>query len=329
VNNKDINMEESKAISPEVKGLFDTIKSQAKEYEKAYKYLEIEKLKLEQQRKDLDRLMDDLRNEVSYTTLKLNQKVQDTLTFIETRTEKTIKIYDNLENIVDLRDSLSQLHGLVKKQVSEVENFLKVEIPKTLKEFDNLLKNVKSKSESEMENILGNFRHKMEKYFESETQKLDQKNALKFKQQEARILNLEQKLTNLNDSLSDDIKNTLMEFTELRNKVSNSSYQNADSYTNMQSRIYSQIDSFSKKFENFNKVISDVESWKKSSLMQMNSNKTAMESLDFTVSRLLAKVAGYEDIFAKNEKKYRYAIIISFISLMGILGMLLKELGLY
>lgn len=322
-------MEESKAISPEVKGLFDTIKSQAKEYEKAYKYLEIEKLKLEQQRKDLDRLMDDLRNEVSYTTLKLNQKVQDTLTFIETRTEKTIKIYDNLENIVDLRDSLSQLHGLVKKQVSEVENFLKVEIPKTLKEFDNLLKSVKSKSETELDSILSNFRQKMEKYFESETQKLDQKNALKFKQQEARLLNLEQKLTNINDSLSDGIKNTLLEFAELRNKVSNSSFQNDDSYTNMQSRINSQIDSLSKKFENLNKVILDVESWKKSSLMQLDSNKTAMESLDFTVSRLLAKVAGYEEVIHNSGKKYKLTLFMSILSFGGFVLLLLKEFGLF
>lgn len=322
-------MEESKAISPEVKGLFDTIKSQAKEYEKAYKYLEIEKLKLEQQRKDLDRLMDDLRNEVSYTTLKLNQKVQDTLTFIETRTEKTIKIYDNLENIVDLRDSLAQLHGLVKKQVSEVENFLKVEIPKTLKEFDNLLKSVKSKSETEMESILGNFRHKMEKYFESETQKLDQKNALKFKQQEARLLNLEQKLSSISDSLSADIKKTLIEFTEFRNKVSNSSYQNDDSYTSMQSKINSQIDSIVKKYENFNKVISDVESWKKSSTMQMDTNKTALESLDFTVSRLLAKVAGYEEIILSSGKKYKLTLLMSILSFGGLIILLLKELGIF
>jgi hypothetical protein len=322
-------MEESKAISPEVKGLFDTIKSQAKEYEKAYKYLEIEKLKLEQQRKDLDRLMDDLRNEVSYTTLKLNQKVQDTLTFIETRTEKTIKIYDNLENIVDLRDSLSQLHGLVKKQVSEVENFLKVEIPKTLKEFDNLLKSVKSKSETELESILGNFKNKMEKYFESETQKLDQKNALKFKQQDTRLSALEQKITSIGDSMNDDIRKIMMDYSDIRNKVSNSSFINDDSFTSLQYRLNSQIESIGKKYENYYKVITDIESWKKSCTLHLDTNKTAIESMDFTVSRLLAKVAGYEDVFAKSERKYKYALIISVVSLLGLFGLILKEVVIF
>lgn len=322
-------MEETKAISPEVKGLFDTIKSQAKEYEKAFKYIEIEKLKLEQQRKELDRLMDELRNEVSYTTLKLNQKVQDSLTFIETRTEKTIKIYDNLENIVDLRDSLSQLHGLVKKQVSEVENFLKVEIPKTLKEFDNLLKTVRSKSESELENILTNFRQKFEKYLEAETQKLDQKNALKFKQQDTRLVSIEQKLNTLSDTHQTDIKRTLEEFTELRNRVSSSSYSNDDKFESAIKRLNAQLDSLSRKQEQAALSASEIESMKRNIAGQLELSKTGLNNLDYLVSSLSAKVAAYENGNNKGETRLNAALVMSVVSFVGFLALLLKVFGIY
>lgn len=322
-------MEETKAISPEVRGLFDTIRSQAKEYEKAFKYIEIEKLKLEQQRKDLDRLMDELRNEVSYTTLKLNQKVQDSLTFIETRTEKTIKIYDNLENIVDLRDSLSQLHGLVRKQVSEVENFLKVEIPKTLKEFDNLLKNVKVKSESELENILTNFRQKFEKYLEAETQKLDQRNALKFKQQETRLITLEQKLNTLSDTHQTDIKRALEEFTELRNKVSSASYLGEDRYDSAIKRINMQLESMSKKQDNSAISQSDIDSWKRSVNTQFESARTGLDKLDYLVSSLSAKIAKQDEGNRKGEMKQNVALAISIISALGVFAFILKSVGLF
>ncbi len=322
-------MEETKAISPEVKGLFDTIKSQAKEYEKAFKYIEIEKLKLEQQRKDLDRLMDELRNEVSYTTLKLNQKVQDSLSFIETRTEKTIKIYDNLENIVDLRDSLSQLHGLVKKQVSEVENFLKVEIPKTLKEFDNLLKNVKVKSESELENILINFRQKFEKYLETETQKLDQKNAIKFKQQETRLITLEQKLNSLFDTHQKDIKRTLEEFTELRNKVSSASFYGEDKNEAAFNRLTSQLETLSRKQEQITNTAGEIESWKRGVAGQFESARSGLEKLDYLISSLSAKVALQENGKNKNDIRQNTALALSIISTIGVFVLILKALGLF
>ncbi len=322
-------MEETKAISPEVRGLFDTIRSQAKEYEKAFKYIEIERIKLEQQRSAVEHMMDEIRNEVNYTTLKLNQKVQESLKFIESRTEKTIKIYDNLENIVDLRDSLTQLHTLVKKQVSEVENFLKLEIPKTIKEFDILLKSVKSKSELELDNILNNFRQKMEKYLEAETMKLDQKNAMKFKQIESRVAAFELKVNNVSDAYNNDFKELMDEFAGIRNKVTSVTYRGDEIYNDIRNRIGSQMEGMNQKREQLTQIIGELENDRQNYARLLELNKSSIGAVESSIYRLSSRILEYENQSGNFQKKQNLAFAFSVASLIGVLIILLLETGIF
>jgi hypothetical protein len=197
-------MEESKAISPETKGLFDTIRAQAKEYAEAFDFLKREKEELMR----LKSLLYDTQSEISAKAgdlfNEIHKNVIETLSLIESKTEKTIKIYDELENIRTLRDSLYSLSESLKKQA--------VELQSTNQMF-------KSRADIEIESTILEIRSKAEKEIESQIQKMELRLALKLKNIESKILNFDQKLLSISDFQGREYRTLLEEIESCKLKA--------------------------------------------------------------------------------------------------------------
>ncbi|HPI20502.1 MAG TPA: hypothetical protein PKY56_09030 [Candidatus Kapabacteria bacterium] len=199
-------MEESKALSPEVKGLFDTIKHQAKEYTKAFDYLETQISELSHLKTYLEKFAEQIRNDFNTTTVDLNKSIAEFVNEVELKSEKIQKVYDNLDSIKELRDELYEANNRIKRQITETSTSLQ---------------NFKEKSELEINSALSNISNTIEKEIESNIQRLELNISLKLRQFQSKLLNYDQKIWALSDAQSRDYKNFVNEIFNTNNKIIN------------------------------------------------------------------------------------------------------------
>ena len=199
-------MEDSKALSPEAKGLFETVRSQAKEYENAFELLDYEIKELQIQREMYINSAEQLRADVNNAILELSKNVEDTLSNIDSKTNKAIKIYDELDNIRQLKNSLTLLSEALKKQELE---------------FETSLQSFKARSDLEIETALANLNNTIEKEIDNEAQKIEVRMALALKQVQTKLLNYDQRIWSLSDMQTRDFKNFNEEISILKSRITN------------------------------------------------------------------------------------------------------------
>ncbi len=197
-------MEESKALSPEVKGLFDTVKQQAKEYTKAFDYLETQISELSHLKTYLEKFAEQIRNDFNTTTVDLNKSIAEFVNEVELKSEKIQKVYDNLDAIKELRDELYEANNRIKRQIAETSTSLQ---------------SFKEKSEFEINTALSNISNTIEKEIESNIQRLELNISLKLRQFQSKLLNYDQKIWALSDAQSRDYKNFVNEVFNTNNKI--------------------------------------------------------------------------------------------------------------
>jgi hypothetical protein len=299
-------MLESKAISPEVKGLFETIRSQAKEYAIAFQTLDNSVKEFYSIKESLSKLSEQLKIQVDNSIIDLNKHVTDTLSYIETKTDKTIKIYDDLQSIRDFKDLLSEFYESIKKKSVE---------------YDSTLQSIRAKADVEMELIISNIKNRIEKEVENETQKSEMRIVLKLRQMESKLLAYDQKLWSLNENQSREFKNILDEIDLLRNYVQ--SYKQAtDEVRKKFETHFSQIETeISKKMEYFRSLVSSFESEIKSNGFgkyndeQKLNNKNLEKSFEF-INISLKNLNNKIDII---QRKNNLPLILSIISITGLI----------
>ncbi len=199
-------MEESKALSPEVKGLFETVKQQAKEYTKAFDYLENQISELNHLKTYIEKFAEQIRNDFNTTTVDLNKSIAEFVNEVELKSEKVQKVYDNLDAIKELRDELYEANNRIKRQIAETSTSLQ---------------SFKEKSDLEINTALSNISNTIEKEIESNIQRLELNISLKLRQFQSKLLNYDQKIWALSDAQSRDYKNFVNEIFNTNNKLIN------------------------------------------------------------------------------------------------------------
>lgn len=199
-------MENSKAISPEIKALFDTIKLQAKDYADAFDILDKEIKELKTLKDSVANLAIKLHERVESTLNESNKIFQDTFATLEPKVNKVIKVYDELDGIRELKESLITLHASLKRHSYE---------------FNSSLEALTNRAEVEIDSTLLNLRNRIEKEVESETQKIEVKIALKLRHLEGKILGFDQKIWNMSDAQAREYKSLSDEIDSIRSKPIN------------------------------------------------------------------------------------------------------------
>lgn len=198
-------MEESKALSPEVKGLFETVRVQAKEYAKAFEYLEAQINELNHLKIHLEKFAEQIRNDFNSANVELNKTVVDFVNEVELKTSRVQKVYESLDSIKTLRDELYEASNIMKRQIIDGRNSVQ---------------NFKEKSELEISNALSNISNTIEKEIEMHSQRFELNINLKLRQFQSKLLNYDQKMWSLSDSQSRDYKNFVNEVLNTNHKIS-------------------------------------------------------------------------------------------------------------
>lgn len=174
-------MDESKAISPEIKGLFETIKRQAIEYSKAFEFFEQTKQEILLKLNDLETFSQNISNLLEEKIQSIENRLNDFVVDFQQKTSTFQRVYQNLESIEKLHNELNKLHSELKVKLLQV---------------DNLVKTLENKMEMEFETYSQKVMERIEEETDSTLKMLEVKYALKFKSIDEKFSNIDQKLLN-------------------------------------------------------------------------------------------------------------------------------------
>lgn len=237
-------MEDTKAISPQVKGLVETIRSQAVEYTKAFEKLYFLIKDVEDQKKYISNLTDKTIKETRLKTDELEKMIHDYLEMIDSKVSKTLDIYDDLSEIRLFKDSMANLFDKLKRQ--EVES-------------DNLIDSFKVRANTEIEAILTNSQQRIEKGVEQEVQRLEIKLSLRNKHLEGKVLNIDQKLFNISENVARTVKTLTTEIDTLKDYFTNTTYANEKLKKQIESKIFDADKTIDLKIERLEDMINSFQ----------------------------------------------------------------------
>jgi ABC-type transporter Mla subunit MlaD len=197
-------MEESKALSPEVKGLFATVKSQAKEYTEAFERLSIELIQFEQLKTELTKVPDQIRYEVNNTIQELKKNFDESVELLEVKFDRISDIFNTIEDIRELRDELQKLSKTLNQQTIEI---------------NNTISNFKTRSQSELDNFIKETNRTIETTVEQLSAKTETKLNIKIRKIEGKLLTFDQKLWSVSNAQNYEFKNLLNDFENLKTDI--------------------------------------------------------------------------------------------------------------
>ncbi len=196
-------MSDTKAISPAVKVLFDTIKQQAAEYTKAFDDLQSEMERIERERNSLSKTAEMLKGNVNTAIATMNDTVENALNVLENKTAITLKNFEDHDKIVSLRRSLSELNAVLLSQQAEMQT---------------LITNFKAKSGLELESTLINIKGGINKELASELKKIELRLARNLSSLDNKLANTEEHVKNILHQKSSETHKLSSEINEVNLK---------------------------------------------------------------------------------------------------------------
>jgi predicted nucleic acid-binding Zn-ribbon protein len=285
-------MDESKAIGPEIKGLFETIKKQDIEYSKAFDFFEQTKRDIIVKLQELDNFTENISNLLEEKVEFLENRFNDFVTSFQEKTAKIENVYQNLEQIESLKNELSKLHSDLKVKLLEV---------------DNLLKTLENKVEMEFENYTQKTIQRIEEQTDSTLKVLEVKYALKFKSIDEKLSNIERNMLNLTVSQSrssraiyDDI-DTLKENIQL---IKQSFYEERQ---RIEGRLAEFSEELNKKFIRLDQILTNFE---QQTEVTLQSKDETSEKLREEVRLLFQNINEFRAWKDKSDTKIKNLLII-------------------
>jgi predicted nucleic acid-binding Zn-ribbon protein len=285
-------MDESKAIGPEIKGLFETIKKQAIEYSKAFDFFEQTKRDIILKLQELDNFTENISKLLEEKVEFLENRFNDFVTSFQEKTAKIENVYQNLEQIESLKNELSKLHSDLKVKLLEV---------------DNLMKTLENKVEMEFENYTQKTIQRIEEQTDSTLKVLEVKYALKFKSIDEKLSNIERNMLNLTVSQSrssraiyDDI-DTLKENIQL---IKQSFYEERQ---RIEGRLAEFSEELNKKFIRLDQILTNFE---QQTEVTLQSKDETSEKLREEVRLLFQNINEFRAWKDKSDTKIKNLLII-------------------
>ena len=300
-------MPDSKAITPEIKELFEVVRAQAYQYVQAYESLETEINKLHSLTENVESLKDQIESDNEKSIVRLNSIVDD---FIENQNLKFSHIqdiYNDFEKINALKLSLTNLQIDLKKQASELDTTFHI---------------IKGKAEIEVETLLSKLQTRVDKDIEGEIQKIESRVYLKVRQMDSKLMGQDQKIANLVD-LQNRQHQSLQESVEA-SKVKPQIIRQIgeESKKIIDTKIEEIEEGFDEKFDAYKLQINDMEKEIKNT-----SKFTNYQINDYVeqIDRVKAQVNEFKNELSIQESKSKNAMMLGvFAIIVALIVLLLK-----
>lgn len=294
-------MDESKAISSELKGLFETIKRQAIEYSRAFEFFEKEKQEIIQKQNQLAEFSRILATEVGSKIHSLEIKIDDFLSEFDQKTASIENIYKNLSSIESMNNNMSALHSELKIHLIEV---------------DNLLKTLENRIEKEFELLYNKLHRKLGEELDTAFKKLEAKYAFKFKSFDEKIINFDQKLLKLTVNQSNFSKTIYNDIETIRTNLHNLKQRIAEERMRIETRFTEFSEALNKKLIFFNQIANQTTEQAESTTATQEDIQNKMQD---EINIVFHRFNDLNQMNLRLESKLKIAYIVFAISIVGII----------
>jgi len=295
-------MDESKAISPEIKGLFETIKRQALEYSKAFEFFEETRQKIVQTQSELEDFAKHLSKELDERYHLLENTINDFISDFQQKHSSIENVFKELTRIEFLKNELERMYSDLKIQMLKV---------------DNLLKTLENKLEMEFETYSKNLTDKFQNQVESTLKMLEVKYALKFKSIDEKISNFDQKLLNQTVSQTRFSKIVYDEIDTLKEKLEQFKQILYEERQRIEARFGEFSEELNKKFIKLDQILTQFEQQTQTTLQ---SSETSSEKFRDELKTAFQQLNEIRSQQYRIETKFKNILII--VSAMFILVVL-------
>lgn len=296
-------MEETKALSPEFKGLFETIKRQALEYSKAFEFFEEEKKELVRKQIELQQIGKLLAEEIEEKIQFLEGRISTFITSFEEKYQNFWEIYTELENIHTLTKNLQSLQSNLQSRLLEVENLLTSIQNKYLQEFQNMQNELIQKLDNEMDSAI---------------KKMDVKYALKFKSLDEKFISVEQKLLNQTITQSRQSKILYDDIDILKDSLQNIKTIIYEERQKIEARFTEFNEELNKKLKMFDQIANRVGEQTETTIQSQEEGTSKIKD---EIRQLFQQLNEVRTTNLKQNTKFKQIVIFFTISLLLIIAM--------
>lgn len=229
-------MENSKALSPEVRSIIDKLGKQIAEYGEAFAILGEEIEKLEHFHIDLENVAERVQIESANVFIDLETKVSDTVSRLDSKSEVIMRIDSEWEAIRDLQSELSKLQDKLRVGLLELSQATET---------------FKTKSDLELESTLNHIKLRLDKEIEAEIGKMEMHLALKLKNFDVKQQSLEHKTMTMNDSFVREINAQNEDIDMLKEKMLSHKMASDDLRKKFEASMQDQFEAMKIRLEQF------------------------------------------------------------------------------
>lgn len=233
-------MQDSKAIRPEIKGLFETVKQQSLQYVEAFEHLEKYKKEYQEMIADINNLAESFSLKINHEIFSLKQKYDSISKILTIETNKTLDKYKELNNLTQLQDSYNNALESI-RIIKDTLDRNTLQLRRDSEEFSRELNYIKLNAENEIKKIIKNNDDLIRRIVNEEKEISEIDYNAKLKTLDGRLFKVEQSTQSINNQLNNDFRRIYKDIDTLRNLVKNLNKREDDESKNKYENIKNEI----------------------------------------------------------------------------------------
>ncbi|GAB5465231.1 MAG: hypothetical protein Kapaf2KO_06670 [Candidatus Kapaibacteriales bacterium] len=306
-------MLKTKAISPEVKELFETVSKQAELYKGAFARIQDELEKLENERVTLEELRENIDERYQETVSSLSKMLEEHIGEVNRKSERSLNIGNELEELDELRNELTDLRNGLKTGLS------------TLNEAkDEFEKRGSSAIESAIIDLQDNIGEKLR----TEAEKIEVRLSVDSNKSKQRIVDLDSRLRSITDKLSKENRQLAEESTQSTTAIRVIASELQELKDNIGSQLKSQKAEVKETIQEFQK--SSKSEGKNSSGQasgeELRKTTNKISKIELQLKKSERKLDNLKNDVSSDSKKLSMSMILSVIAVLcslAVFGMLI------
>ncbi len=222
-------MQDTKAIRPEIRGLFETVKQQSLQYVESFEQLEKYKQEYHEMVYDINNLAESLTLKINHEIFSLKQKYDSITKVLTIETNRALDKYSELSNLTQLQESYNNSIETI-KIIKETLDKNTLQLRKETEEYSRELKHIKGNAENEIKNIIKNNDEVIRNIVNEEKDIFEIEFNAKLKTLDGRLFKVEQSTQSINNQLNTDFRRIYKDIDTLRNLVKNLNKREDDEF---------------------------------------------------------------------------------------------------
>jgi hypothetical protein len=314
-------MQDTKAIRPEIKGLFELIRNQAVKYSEAFEAIEMHRNEYEIFINDLKKLNNELYVSINNEIFNLKQQFNDLIKLLKIENSRVVQKYSELQDLKSLQDSyFSALDSIKNIQISLEQQ--SINLKESTDDYKQRIDEIKFSADTKVDEFIKGALDKIDETVKSKYQSFEEKINSKLNQIDSKILNNDEVYFSFQEKYLYDLKRVLEEFDIFKKNMLNIelSRKSQDYNSILKKMISNHNDKFAEAFEKINELNDKFESlnskFDRNNLPYLKNMKSESNSGNKNLINENKILNEFKNATIEIENKMKMSIIISVSSIV-------------